>query len=65
MSTLVQHLRRNVAPSLLSTRLLMFFLAFLLLATRRDVRLRLRRALADSWDKVRRTVGMGVKVSYV
>lgn len=65
VSTLVQHLRRNVAPSLLSTRLLMFFLAFLLLATRRDVRLRLRRALADSWDKVRRTVGMGVKVSYV
>jgi hypothetical protein len=43
----------------------MFIFAFILLASRRDMRVRLRRALAEGWDKVRRTVGMGVKVSYV
>lgn len=65
LTTLARQLRANVAPSLLSARLLMFFLAFVLLASRRDIRVKLRRALADGWDKVRRTVGMGVKVSYV
>lgn len=63
--TLAQHMRKNLVPSLLSTRLLMFLLAFALLAMRRDMRVRLRRALGDGWAKVRRTVGMGVKVSYV
>jgi hypothetical protein len=65
LTSLAHHLRHSVGPSLLNARLLMFFFAFLLLAARRDVRVRLRRALADGWDKVRRTVGMGVKVSYV
>lgn len=65
LTALVHHLRHNVGPSLLNARLLMFFFAFLLLASRRDIRLKLRRALGDGWDKVRRTVGMGVKVSYV
>ncbi|KAM0716526.1 hypothetical protein Q7P37_007971 [Cladosporium fusiforme] len=66
LQTLAQHLRHNISPSsLLSTRLLIFFLAFILLAARRDLRVRFRRALADGWGKVRRTVGMGVKVSYV
>ncbi|KAK6442071.1 hypothetical protein LTR95_001690 [Oleoguttula sp. CCFEE 5521] len=48
-----------------SPRLIMFILAFLILALRRDIRIRLRRALADGWGKVQRTVGMGMKVSYV
>lgn len=65
LTALAHHLRHNLGPSLLNARLLMFLFAFLLLAARRDVRVKLRRALADSWDKVRRTVGMGVKVSYV
>lgn len=65
LNSLMHHLRTNLGSSLLSARLLMFCFAFLLLASRRDVRVRLRRALADGWDKVRRTVGMGVKVSYV
>lgn len=65
LTAIVHHLRHNVGPSLLNARLLMFFFAFLLLASRRDIRVKLRRALGDGWDKVRRTVGMGVKVSYV
>lgn len=67
LTSLAHHLRHNLlgGPSLLSARLLMFIFAFILLASRRDMRVRLRRALAEGWDKVRRTVGMGVKVSYV
>ncbi|KAM0701598.1 hypothetical protein Q7P35_010506 [Cladosporium inversicolor] len=65
LTTMAHHLRHNVGPSLLNARLLMFLFAFLILASRRDIRVRLRRTLADGWDKVRRTVGMGVKVSYV
>jgi hypothetical protein len=67
LTSLAHHVRHNLlgGPSLLSARLLMFIFAFILLASRRDMRVRLRRALAEGWDKVRRTVGMGVKVSYV
>jgi hypothetical protein len=61
VQSLVQLTRQNIG----SPRLLVFILAFLLLAARRDLRVRLRRALDASWDKVRRTIGMGVKVSYV
>jgi hypothetical protein len=67
LTSLAHHLRHNLlgGHSLLSARLLMFIFAFILLASRRDMRVRLRRALAEGWDKIRRTVGMGVKVSYV
>ncbi|KAK5702537.1 hypothetical protein LTR97_003482 [Elasticomyces elasticus] len=46
-------------------RFLMFMLAFVLVAARRDVRVRVRRMVEEGWGKVRRTVGMGVKVSYL
>jgi hypothetical protein len=65
LTSMAHHLRHNIGPSLLNARLLMFLFAFLILASRRDIRVKLRRTLADGWDKVRRTVGMGVKVSYV
>jgi site-specific DNA-cytosine methylase len=65
LTSMAHHLRHNVGPSLLNARLLMFLFAFLILASRRDIRVKLRRTLADGWEKVRRTVGMGVKVSYV
>jgi TolA-binding protein len=65
LTSLAHHLRHSLGPSLLNARLLIFFFAFLLLAARRDFRVRLRRALGEGWAKVRRTVGMGVKVSYV
>ena len=46
-------------------RFLMFVVAFLLLIARRDLRLKLKRAVDQGWVKVKRTVGMGVKVSYI
>ncbi|KAF2834402.1 hypothetical protein M501DRAFT_1001279 [Patellaria atrata CBS 101060] len=46
-------------------RILFFILAFTLAFGRRDLRERIKRSLRDAWEKVRRTVGMGVKVSYI
>lgn len=46
-------------------RTLLFLLAFALAFGRRDLRERIMRILRTAWDKVRRTVGMGVKVSYI
>jgi hypothetical protein len=46
-------------------RTLMFLLAFTLAVGRRDLRERVVRILRNAWGKVRRTVGMGVKVSYI
>ena len=65
LSSQVQALVHLTRQNIGTPRLLFFLLAFLLLAARRDIRVRLRRALDASWDKVRRTVGMGVKVSYI
>ncbi|KAH7419619.1 peroxin 26 [Cadophora sp. MPI-SDFR-AT-0126] len=44
---------------------LAFLVGFLVVLSRRDVKERLRRLLGGSWDKVKRTAGMGVKVSYI
>lgn len=46
-------------------RTLLFIFAFALAFGRRDLRERVKRIMANSWEKVRRTVGMGVKVSYI
>ncbi|KAJ4363391.1 hypothetical protein N0V83_009684 [Neocucurbitaria cava] len=46
-------------------RTLLFLLAFALAFGRRDLRERILRIIRNAWDKVRRTVGMGVKVSYI
>ncbi|KAF1970777.1 hypothetical protein BU23DRAFT_537505 [Bimuria novae-zelandiae CBS 107.79] len=46
-------------------RTLLFLLAFALAFGRRDLRERIMRILRNGWDKIRRTVGMGVKVSYI
>ncbi|KAF1917494.1 hypothetical protein BDU57DRAFT_444681 [Ampelomyces quisqualis] len=43
----------------------LFLLAFLLAIGRRDLRDRVMRLIRAAWEKVRRTVGMGVKVSYI
>lgn len=66
LGDLVRSLRtpQNLS-SAFNTRLVMFLLAFILVLTQRDLRLRIRRAMANGWDKVRRTIGAGVKVSYV
>lgn len=46
-------------------RTLLFLLAFALAFGRRDLRERILRILRNAVDKVKRTVGMGVKVSYI
>ncbi|KAI8942046.1 hypothetical protein NX059_000150 [Plenodomus lindquistii] len=46
-------------------RTLLFFIAFALAFGRRDLRERILRVIKNAIDKVKRTVGMGVKVSYI
>jgi hypothetical protein len=55
-------LRSN--PMLL-LRTLLFILVFALAFGRRDLRERVKRIINQTWAKVRGTVGMGVKVSYI
>ncbi|KAL9048100.1 MAG: hypothetical protein Q9162_007856 [Coniocarpon cinnabarinum] len=51
-------------PALLF-RVLAFIMALLMALSRRDIRDRLRRARDASWEKLKTTVGMGMKVSYI
>ncbi|KAF2846407.1 hypothetical protein T440DRAFT_521773 [Plenodomus tracheiphilus IPT5] len=46
-------------------RTLLFLIAFALAFGRRDLRERILRVIRNAMDKVKRTVGMGVKVSYI
>jgi len=44
---------------------MLFLLAFALAFGRREIRERVKRLLERAWEKLRGTVGMGVKVSYI
>jgi hypothetical protein len=46
-------------------RLIAFILGFLLVVSRKNIRERIARVMGTSWNKVRATAGMGVKVSYI
>lgn len=46
-------------------RFLLFVFAFLVAFSQKQVRERTRRIVTQSWEKIRATVGMGVKVSYI
>ncbi|KAL8653241.1 MAG: hypothetical protein Q9226_003924 [Calogaya cf. arnoldii] len=46
-------------------RFVLFLVALLVALSRRDVKDRVARLTGAGWDKVKRTVGMGVKVSYI
>ncbi|CAI6337071.1 unnamed protein product [Periconia digitata] len=66
----IQALITNTAQSMTANpmamfRTLLFLLAFALAFGRRDLRERILRIIRMAWEKVRRTVGMGVKVSYI
>lgn len=68
--TALSNLTRNLSGALVGNstavfRLLLFLLAFFMAFSRRDVRERVQAMLGKSWEKMRRTVGMGVKVSYI
>lgn len=63
---LVMQASRNVAGNNLAlARFLMFLIAFVLLIARRDLRDKVRRGLEKAMGKVKETVGMGTKVSYI
>jgi hypothetical protein len=70
MFTSVQTLIANTAHQMTANpmalfRTFLFLIAFLLAIGRRDLRERVMRLIRAAWEKVRRTVGMGVKVSYI
>lgn len=66
LQQLLMQASRNVAGNNMAlARFLMFLIAFILLIARRDLREKVRRALEGGMKKVKETVGMGTKVSYI
>jgi hypothetical protein len=66
----LQNLAVNMAGALTKNptvlfQMLIFVLAFIVAFSRRDIRERARRVVGSGWEKIRGTVGMGVKVSYI
>ncbi len=66
----LQHLISNMAQSMsknpmLLLRFVLFLMGIVVALSRRDVKDRVARITGSGWDKVKRTVGMGVKVSYI
>lgn len=62
LRTLLENMAKSFGSNpLILLRMLAFIVAFLLLFSRRDVKERVGRM----WDKVKKTAGMGVKVSYI
>ncbi|MCJ1337374.1 hypothetical protein MMC09_002656 [Bachmanniomyces sp. S44760] len=66
LKQLVLNLTKSIStnPSLMF-RTILFLIGLILTFSKRDVRERLKRITGVGWDKVRGTVGMGVKVSYI
>ena len=62
ISNTALHMSQNPAGLL---RFVLFLVAMIAAFGRRDLRQRIRRLAGGGWDKVRQTVGMGVKVSYI
>ena len=62
LSNTALHISQNPAGLL---RFVLFLVAIIAALGRRDLRQRIRRLAGGGWDKVRQTVGMGVKVSYI
>lgn len=62
ISNMAQSMSRNPLALL---RFILFLLGLLVALSRRDVKDRIRRITTGVWDKMKRTVGMGVKVSYI
>lgn len=66
MQTLVSNTAHSMTANPMAVfRTLLFLLAFALAFGRQDLRERIMRMLRNAWVKIRRTVGMGVKVSYI
>jgi len=66
----LSNLARNMAGTLSKNptsvlRFILFLLAFIMAFSQKQIRDRTRRIVGQSWDKVRATIGMGTKVSYI
>lgn len=62
VSQMAQSMSKNPISLL---RLVLFLMGMVVALSRRDVKDRVARITGTGWDKVKRTVGMGVKVSYI
>lgn len=66
LRNLFKHIIQSVSGNPLSiVRTLLFLFGILMAMSRQDVRERVRRITGSAWQKVKGTVGMGVKVSYI
>ena len=66
LRNLFKHIIQSISGNPLSiVRTLLFVLGILMAISRQDVRERVRRITDSAWQKVKGTVGMGVKVSYI
>ncbi|KAL4968270.1 protein pex26 [Aspergillus stella-maris] len=66
LRNLAQYLGKSISNNPLSfLRSILFVLGLIFALNRPNVRERIRRIVGSSWQKVRGTVGMGVKVSYI
>lgn len=66
LQNLVQYLGKSISKNPLSfLRLLLFLLGIIFALNRPNIRERIKRIAGSGWQKVRSTVGMGVKVSYI
>lgn len=66
LRNLFRHIVQTVSGNPMSlVRTLLFLIGILMAMSRQDVRDRVRRVTDGAWQKVKATVGMGVKVSYI
>ena len=66
LQQLIKNMTEQVSQNPMSLlRFVVFLMGLIVAFSRRDVKDRLRRLTGAGWDKIKRTVGMGVKVSYI
>lgn len=62
----ISHMTFSLSKNpMLLLRFVIFLVGLILALSRRDVKDRLGKITGSGWEKIRRTVGMGVKVSYI
>lgn len=62
----MQYMSKTVAGNPLSiARTLLFMLGIIVALSRQNIREKIRRITGSGWQKIKGTVGMGVKVSYI
>ena len=66
LQQLIKNMTEQISQNPLSLlRFVLFLMGLIVAFSRRDVKDRLGRLTGAGWDKLKRTVGMGVKVSYI